>query len=234
MNDVKFNKCRIPADAESASGVRLLCLSDAAEHAGGAIVYAGRKLINGDWSCAMFTAKSKLMNSTIPRNELSAIMLMTELAFIVKRSLEEKVSEVVYVTDSTIAMSWCHNPNIKLRLYVKNRVETIRRMIEWTTDAEDVPLYHVEGSMNIADFLTKSHVITPEQVSLRSVWQDGLPWMKKDTGELPLKKYSELTVGKKQEIEVLSECFKEPFLPDEGLTNLQAMSAELPLFAGEV
>ena len=118
LNDVKFNKCRIPADAESASGVRLLCLSDAAEHAGGAIVYAGRKLINGDWSCAMFTARSKLMNSTIPRNELSAIMLMTELAFIVKRSLEEKVSEVVYVTDSTIAMSWCHNPNIKLRLYV--------------------------------------------------------------------------------------------------------------------
>ena len=62
--------------------------------------------------------------------------------------------------------------------------------------------------------------------------------MKKDTGELPLKKYSELTVGKKQEIEVLSECFKEPFLPDEGITNLQAMSAEIytppPLFAGEV
>ena len=48
--------------------------SSAAEHAGGAAVYAGRKLKNGPWSCSLMSAKSKPMKDTIPRNELSAIM----------------------------------------------------------------------------------------------------------------------------------------------------------------
>ena len=49
------------------------------------------------------SAKSKLMKGTIPRNELSAIMLMTEVAFVVKKSLGDRVESVIYVTDSTIA-----------------------------------------------------------------------------------------------------------------------------------
>ena len=80
-------RCIIPADNVSASKIRLICICDAAEHAGGAAVYAGRKLLDGTWSCAMVSAKSKLMKGTIPRNELSAIMLMTEVAFIIKESI---------------------------------------------------------------------------------------------------------------------------------------------------
>ena len=37
----------IPADKDSVSKIRLLCISDAAEHAGGAAIYAGRKLKDG-------------------------------------------------------------------------------------------------------------------------------------------------------------------------------------------
>ena len=36
----------IPADKDSISGVRLICVTDAAINAGGAAVYAGRKLTN--------------------------------------------------------------------------------------------------------------------------------------------------------------------------------------------
>ena len=46
------------------------------------------------------------MKVTDPRNELTAILLMTELLSIVKKSLEVKVDEIVYITDSTIALSW--------------------------------------------------------------------------------------------------------------------------------
>ena len=220
LDKIEFRRCSIPDDKDSVSGIRLICLSDAAEHAGGAVVYGGRKLRDGSWSCSLITAKSKLMKSTIPRNELSAIMLMTELAFIVKTSLGERVSEVVYITDSTIAMSWCHNTNIKIRLFVKNRVETIRRMIEWAGDEDEIPLYHIDGLMNVADVLTKKHEMSVEKVTIGSVWQNGLPWMRLDTEQMPVLRYIDLTVTKDQEEEVKSECFEEPFLPMEAEKNL--------------
>ena len=219
LDKIKFQRCRLPADEDAQSGIRLICLSDAAENAGGAVVYGGRKRIDGSWSCSLITAKSKLMKSTIPRNELSAIMLMTELAFIVKTSLGERVTEIVYLTDSTIAMSWCHNTTIKIRLFVKNRVETIRRMIEWGTGEEEIPLYHIDGTLNVADLLTKKHEISVEKVSIGSVWQDGLPWMKLDTELMPMMRYDELTMSKDQEKAVKNECFEEPFLPSEEENN---------------
>ncbi len=54
--------------------IRLICLADAAEFAGGAVVYAGVEISPGTWSCSLLAAKSKLMKETIPRNELSAII----------------------------------------------------------------------------------------------------------------------------------------------------------------
>ena len=94
------------------------------------------------------------MKGTVPRNELSAIMLMTEVAFITKKTLGDRVEDIIFVTDSTIALCWIHNENKKLRIYVLNRVETIRRMINWTTDQEEILLFHVTGTQNVADLLT--------------------------------------------------------------------------------
>ena len=129
LNKISVARCSIPADAESTTKIRLICVSDAAEHAGGASVYGGRKLMDGSWSCSLITAKSKRMKGTIPRNELSAILLMTEIAFFTKKSLGDKVGDIIFVTDSTIALCWVHNENKRLRIFVLNRVETIRRMI---------------------------------------------------------------------------------------------------------
>ena len=123
----------------------MICLYDAAEFVGGAVFYAGRKLKSGGWSCAILASKSKLMEATIPRNELSAIFLCTEPTFLVKRALGDLVDEIVYCTDSTIALSWCKNETIKLRLFVVNRVMTILRMCEWTTGQTDVPIFHIDG-----------------------------------------------------------------------------------------
>ena len=54
--------------------------------------------------CALMAAKSKLKKGTVPRNELSAILSMTGLAFIVRKSQGEQVDEIVYATDSMIAL----------------------------------------------------------------------------------------------------------------------------------
>ena len=86
LNGIQMPRCCIPSDEESTSKIRLICLSDAAEFARGAVVYAGRKLKSGDWTCSILASKSKLMDAIIPRNELFAIILCTELAFFGKTS----------------------------------------------------------------------------------------------------------------------------------------------------
>lgn len=197
------------------SQIRLLCFSDAGEHAGGAAVYAGVQLADGSYSCGLVASKSKIMSGTVPRNELSAIMLMTELAFIVKRALGDRVQEMLYFTDSTIALSWCHNTSIKLRLYVHNRVETIRRMIEWTTGSDNLPLYHINSEDNIADMITKPREVEMEEVSLKSEWQAGKAWMHKPTLQMPITAYQGINMPSKKQKEFQEECFSEPFF----LTN---------------
>ncbi len=124
-------------------------------------MYAGVETSPGIWSCSLLAAKSKLMKETIPRNELSAILLCAELAFMVKSSLGSKVGEVIYLTDSTIALSWCSSETIKLRLFVYNRVMTILRLLECNskgprrtrTKINSTKAYKVQNSFFVICFL---------------------------------------------------------------------------------
>ena len=79
-----------------------------------------------------------------------------------------------YITDSTIALCWCDNTNKSLRSYVLSRVESARRMIQWTLDSEDIPLYHIEGTSNLAYLLTKPMELDVSNVNIGSDWQDGI------------------------------------------------------------
>ena len=96
----------IPADKDSLSGIRLICVNDAAVTAGGAAVYAGRKLKDSTWSCTLVASKSKLMKATVPGNELSAIMLGTKLIYLIAKSMGSRIEDVIFATDSTIALSY--------------------------------------------------------------------------------------------------------------------------------
>ena len=93
---IRVPRCVIPVGFDRQE-IRLVCFADAANSAGGAAVYAGVEISPGVYSSALLTAKSRLMKGTVPRNELRAIMLMTELAFIAKRALGDRVKEVVWV-----------------------------------------------------------------------------------------------------------------------------------------
>ena len=113
---LSVSRIYIPADKDSLSGIRLICFTDEVVTAGGAAVYAGRKLKDSTWSCALVASKSKLMKATVPRNELSAIMLGTELIYLVAKSMGSRVEDMIFATDSTIALSWCCRSTKKLRL----------------------------------------------------------------------------------------------------------------------
>ena len=129
----------------------------------------------------------------------------------VKSALTSDVGEVIFVTDSTIALSWCSNQEIKLRLYVYNQVMTILRLFEWITGSKANPLWHIDGNLNLADLLTKKHDIRMDHVSRGSDWIEGLDWMKLDSSEMPLTSYDQLHLDKPIKELVEKECFPEAF-----------------------
>ena len=75
-------------------------------------------------------------------------------------------------------------------------------MINWTTGEDEISLFHADGTQNIADLLTKQHIIGIEDVSDESAWQDGNLWMRLERDEMPLKAYSDLTVPQNVEDQV--------------------------------
>ena len=213
--DMTAERCIVPDDAENPDQIRLLCISDAAEVAGGCAIYAGFKKRDGSYSCKLLTSRSKLLHHTIPRNELEGIKLMAETAVNVKNALGDKVVETLFFTDSTIAMCWCHNLNKKLRMFTLYRVADIRRAIVRATgieNEEDLPLYHIDGKINIADLLTKPNSVTPRDICKDSEWQNGLPWMKLPLSEMPIVTYQDLKLSKDEQQVIDQECFPDPIL----------------------
>ena len=82
-------------------------------------------------------------------------------------------------------------------------------MCEGTTGAKEIPLYHIESDLNLADLLTKKHPLQYKDVSAGSRWIEGMSWMKLEKKDMPLLVYDQLRVEKPIEDEVRVECFGE-------------------------
>ena len=117
FHQIRVPHCVVPPDCGDRD-IRLVCFADAASEACGVAVYSGVEVSPGVYTSSLIADRSKLTKATIPRKELTAIMLMTEIAFIVKRALGSRVKEVIYISDSMIALSWCSSLEKKLRLFV--------------------------------------------------------------------------------------------------------------------
>ena len=211
---VVVNRCVVPETAVDPDSIRLLAVADAAEHAGGAAVYASWLLQDGTYSCQLLTSRSKLLSQTIPRNELESIKIMSDLVLDVKRALGDRVKETLYFSDSTVAICWVHTVSKRLRMYTLHRVVDIRANM---CGRENVltgspPLYHIDGKVNIADLLTKKHSITPLDLTKNSTWQTGYPWMRLPLDQMPITTYEQLTIKPIDQQQVDKECFPTPFL----------------------
>ena len=213
--NLKVARYIFPPDVPS-DNIRLICVSDAAANAGGGCIYAGVKLPDGSYSCKLLASKSKLLKESVPRNELEAIRITAGLAYDVKHALGELVTDVIFVTDSSVALSWCHNTNKRLRLYCLNRVAEIRRLIFSVCGKTDcLPLFHIDGKLNLADFLTKPNSVSPIDLVESSEWHSGVPWMTKIQEQMPLTSYEQIQISAQQNQTITSECFPEVNLPSQ-------------------
>ena len=105
--------------------MRLLCVCDAAKESIGTAVYVGFRKPDGSYSCSLLTAKSRISDDTIPRNELGAVLFGTELLLSVIKATRRHIESAHMFTDSKISLSWVMSDTKKLEPYVLNRVISI-------------------------------------------------------------------------------------------------------------
>ena len=240
LPSVAVSRSVVPEGLAPDHPCRVICVTDAAESAIGAAVYIGFQRPDGSYTCRLLTAKSRLLSGTIPRNELAAILLGTELVFSSLKPISRPVESVHFFTDSKVALSWVDSESKKLQPFVFNRVVTIHRMFDWISKLPHVklpssrPIFYIESSWNLADLLTKPHSFSPSLLGNSSRWQSGLHWMSLPTPNLPSLSYADICLDAKEQALARCEC-RAPHpnpspvdLPTEGLPlfNLATNSQE--------
>ena len=207
---LKVNRCIVPIDAVDPSKIRLLGLADAAKEAGGAAIYGGFLKKDGSYSSSLLYAKSRLMTGTVPRNELDSIYLLVTMMKTVIGTLDELSVESMYYTDSRIAQCWVSNVSKPLKTFVATRVLYIRSLLLNPSEIYSqvpVPLFHIDGTVNACDLLTKEHDLTPLDLPPNGIWNQGYDWMTSASANLPKSSYEDLIISKDLEEEVEKECF---------------------------
>ena len=177
LKGVMFMRARIPEDAAS-TDLTLVCAVDAANQIKAAGVYARFPRKNGKFSSQLLVGRSLLAKegSSIPKEELEAAVIGSNLLWIVRKSLDNLVTDYMLVSDSTIALSWVTNDTKKLSLFHRNRANQIK--MHTATNK----LFHVISECNPADVVTRAEKVGPESVGPESIWENGHEWMK-DTVE---------------------------------------------------
>ena len=112
------------------------------------------------------------------------MVMGASLGHVIKVKLGDQVSDIIYVTDSTIALHQVNLDSRPMEVFTRNCVVEIRRL----SDPES--WFHVESGNNIADLATKDATLA--DIGPNSDWQNGRAWMKLDREKMPLQSVSQL------------------------------------------
>ena len=173
LKGIKFQRARMPETAKS-TDMSLIIAVDAAKEMKIVGVWGRFELKEGGFSCQLIIGRHLLSdeNSTIPKTELDALTMGSNLGWIVRQALEKWVTSYIMIGDSRIALCWVTSEKKRLSLFHRNRCIQIRR----GTDLQEI--FHVSSSSNPADLGTRPETVKDSDVGPNSRWEKGLPWMK--------------------------------------------------------
>lgn len=150
---------------------QLHIFADASAIAYGAVIYL-RMTASDQTKTSVVTSKSRLAplkHSTIPRLELCAIALASELTHRVQEIMGLQAVPVFGWSDSKIALSWLRRPEHELMQYVANRVYKAKGSMNpsrWQ---------HVSGVENPADLVSRG--LAPTELMDNRLWWSGPEWL---------------------------------------------------------
>ena len=170
LRGIKFKRARMPMDAVSTK-MDIIVGGDAADETKVTAAWGRFRLKNGKFSSQNLIGRGLLANSTIPKNELEALTMSSNLCWILRQALEKWISGYIVIGDSTISLCWVTSEKKRLSLFHRNRTVQIRRGVELEN------LYHVISEANPTDIATRPDLVKDEDVGPDSIWEKGLPWM---------------------------------------------------------
>ncbi|XP_063990402.1 uncharacterized protein LOC135169383 [Diachasmimorpha longicaudata] len=146
---------------------------DASQKAYGACIYVRTISNNDQTSSQLFCAKSRMTPlrnpQSIPRLELCAALLLSQLYSTVCKTINTNINRAVFWTDSSTVLHWINTKPELLKTFVKNRVMSIQQK----TNARD--WRHVRTHENPADAISRGQ--SPAEFLRNHLWVRGPAWL---------------------------------------------------------
>ena len=123
--------------------------------------------------------------TTVPRSELSGLLILSRLLKVVCNAMDTKPSEIYIAVDSECTISAMEKSGGVLAPYFASRVSEVASNLSDLAEESVVhPIQHVPGALNPADLPTRAYS-SPEDVMEHSVWQSGPSFLAHSKQEWP-------------------------------------------------
>ena len=178
LSELQIERCLQPESFGAVTHSELHHFADASFNGISACSYL--KVVNQeqDIHCSLVMAKSRVIPSkgklTIPRLELQAALMATQLSSTLHQELDIAINQEYYYSDSMIVLGYIMNDAKRFHVYVANRVNEIRQQSK--TDL----WRHIAGELNPADIGSRGRECSklPD-----SMWFDGPDFLRQtDSG----------------------------------------------------
>ncbi|XP_070547360.1 uncharacterized protein [Ptychodera flava] len=153
ITKIQLQQCYTPPTFGPIKKTECHIFSDASNEAIGAVAYLRLTNHEDNVNVSFILGKAKVNPThavSIPRLELCAAVLATELAQKITSEIGLNIDNVIYHTDSEIVLGYINNSSKRFHVYVANRVEKIHNISsphQWR---------HVSTHANLADIASCS------------------------------------------------------------------------------
>ncbi|XP_067027926.1 uncharacterized protein [Acropora muricata] len=167
LAELKIRRCHKPKDFGELKSIELHNFSDASVVGYGQCSYLRMVNVHDEVHCSLVMAKSRvtpLKPITVPRLELAAAVVSTNISTFLRKELKYDLSEVFW-TDSKVVLGYVSNEARRFHTFVANRVQLIRDRTspdQWN---------HVETKSNPADDASRG--LTAQELISNTRWWNG-------------------------------------------------------------
>ena len=214
LSTLRYQRCVVPEDAVSLD-IETIDMGDASKSIACIAIYARLLRKNGEYSCQLVFARSKLIEegTTQPRAELIAAMLNAHTGEVVRRAFGKHHQKAWKLGDNQIVLHWIHNDQKALKQWVRTRVIEICRFTlrsMW---------YYIESKQLIADLGTRRGVKLSD-IGPTSRWILGDLWMRLLASNFPIKSVKELILSS-SEVAAYQKEVIAPYDKGDDLTSFE-------------
>lgn len=170
LKNLSISRMILPSSLSTVNNPELLVFSDASEQAVRAVAYMESQT-DGKQHIGFVMGKAKIAPShghTVPRLELCAALLATDVAQIIIDNLDIELKTVRFYTDSKVVLGYLNNRTRRFYNYVANRVERILKVTnpdQWNyVSTKDNPADHGTRGLCTANDVQEKWLKGPERL----------------------------------------------------------------------